>query len=331
MSSLCVYELGQSRNAIFTIVEHSPSLFRDIRKKFGVSEDFLFNSLAPLHNIQAIHNFFTGSGKSSSFFFFSDNRFFVFKTLKDSEKKLLFEQSILESYYEYIMKNPDSLLSRYYGIFTIQMPGMEELTCFITDNLYGKEYQKIKRIYDLKGSTQNRRVKLSKEEEIGDVDTAHKVLKDLNFIDFQDRMRLSKTKKITLMSIIERDAQFLALNNLMDFSLLLIKLENQTPKRLLHNSNISPHTTTDIQPAMILVRAQNGDVRLELRNSINIRSQLASLPSDKNPNTIKSDRDTKTTNDFKTARGGGDTNEQMTVVNLDNLENDLRDRLLIKE
>lgn len=89
-------------------------------------------------------------------------------------------------------------------------------------------------------------MKLSKEEEIGDVDTAHKVLKDLNFIDFQDRMRLSKTKKITLMSIIERDAQFLALNNLMDFSLLLIKLENQTPKRLLHNSNISPHTTTDI-------------------------------------------------------------------------------------
>jgi hypothetical protein len=30
---------------------------------------------------------------------------------------------------------------------------MEELTCFITDNLYGKEYQNIKRIYDLKGST----------------------------------------------------------------------------------------------------------------------------------------------------------------------------------
>jgi hypothetical protein len=40
-------------------------------------------------------------------------------------------------------------------------------------------------------------------------------------IDFQDRMRLSKTKKITLMSIIERDAQFLALNN---FLYLLIPL-----------------------------------------------------------------------------------------------------------
>lgn len=53
-------------------------------------------------------------------------------------------------------------------------------------------------------------MKLSKEEEIGEVDTAHKVLKDLNFIDFQDKMRLSKTKKIALMSIIERDAQFLA-------------------------------------------------------------------------------------------------------------------------
>lgn len=82
------------------------------------------------------------------------------------------------------MTYPDSLLSRYYGIFTIQLTGMEEVTCFITDNLYGKEYENIKRIYDLKGSKQNRRVKLSREEESGEVDTAHKVLKDINFIDF---------------------------------------------------------------------------------------------------------------------------------------------------
>jgi hypothetical protein len=53
-------------------------------------------------------------------------------------------------------------------------------------------------------------VKLSKEEENGEVDTAHKVLKDINFIDFQDRMRLNKTKKNALLSIIQRDAQFLA-------------------------------------------------------------------------------------------------------------------------
>jgi hypothetical protein len=77
----------------------------------------------------------------------------VLKTLKDSEKKLLLDQSILEAYYEYLMQNQNSLISRYYGVFTIQLVGMQELTCFITDNLYGKEYQSIKRIYDLKGAT----------------------------------------------------------------------------------------------------------------------------------------------------------------------------------
>ena len=91
LDTLCVYDIGASKKATFTIIEHAPSLFRDIRKKFGVTEDFLFNSLAPLHNMQAIHNFFTGNGKSSSFFFFSDNRVFVLKTLKESEKKLLLD------------------------------------------------------------------------------------------------------------------------------------------------------------------------------------------------------------------------------------------------
>jgi hypothetical protein len=71
----------------------------------GISEEFLFNSFAPLHNIQAIHNFFTGSGKSSSFFFFSDNKCFVLKTLKDSEKKLLLDQGFFEEYYDYIMSS----------------------------------------------------------------------------------------------------------------------------------------------------------------------------------------------------------------------------------
>lgn len=121
-------------------------------------------------------------------------------------------------------------------------------------------------------------------------------------------MKLSKAKKIALLNTIERDARFLAEYNLMDFSLLLIKLTNDNSTPYLHNSNLSPHTTTDIQPAMILVRGQNGDMRLELRNSINIRSKQPSLPSDKNPYALKSDRDTKTTNDFRTARGV-ETNE----------------------
>jgi hypothetical protein len=61
------------------------------------------------------------------------------------------------------MGNEQTLLSRYYGVYTIQIPGIQEVTCFIMDNLFGKDYMNIERIYDLKGSTLGRRAKLSKE------------------------------------------------------------------------------------------------------------------------------------------------------------------------
>jgi hypothetical protein len=92
-------------SADIRVTEFAPELFLEIRKRFGVSSEFFFKSFAPLHNIQAIHNFFTGSGKSSSFFFFSDNKAFVLKTLKESEKKLLFEQGVLGSYYRHLKGN----------------------------------------------------------------------------------------------------------------------------------------------------------------------------------------------------------------------------------
>ena len=115
-NEMCIYDIGPTNNVI-EIVEYAPQIFSQIRKKFGITDDFLFNSFIPVHNIQAIHNFFTGSGKSSSFFFFSDNKTFVLKTLKESEKKLLLDTNLLENYYQHIMENPHTLLSKYYGVY----------------------------------------------------------------------------------------------------------------------------------------------------------------------------------------------------------------------
>lgn len=119
------------------IIEYAPDLFRALRMKHGISEDLLFKSFAPIHNIQAIHNFFTGSGKSDSFFFFSDNKTFVLKTLKDSEKALLLEKGVLESYFDHMMSHDNSLLSRFFGVYTIKVKNMQDITCFIMDNLLG--------------------------------------------------------------------------------------------------------------------------------------------------------------------------------------------------
>jgi len=58
------------------------------------------------------------------------------------------------------------------------------------DNLFGKDYMNIERIYDLKGSTVGRRTKLSKEEQSGAMKTGLKVLKDLNYLDFEENISI---------------------------------------------------------------------------------------------------------------------------------------------
>jgi len=121
----------------------------------------MWKAFAPVHNFQAIHNFFQGAGKSESFFFFTDNKEFVLKTLKQSERKLLLETVVLEKYFEHLQGHPNSLLSRFYGVYTIRMKNMGEVTCFITDNLIGKDFMNVVRMYDLKGSTFDRKVNLT--------------------------------------------------------------------------------------------------------------------------------------------------------------------------
>lgn len=87
--------------------------------------------------MESILNFFTGSGKSSSFFFFTDNKTLVLKTLKLSEKDLMMEHGILENYYYYIKDHEHTYLSKFYGIYTIRIKFMADITCCIMDNLVG--------------------------------------------------------------------------------------------------------------------------------------------------------------------------------------------------
>ena len=58
-----------------------------------------------------------GAGRSGSFFFFSFDKKFLIKTMNDNEMAVF--TGMLPSYLNHFMKNPDSLLARIYGIFTV--------------------------------------------------------------------------------------------------------------------------------------------------------------------------------------------------------------------
>lgn len=74
------------------------------------------------------------------------------------------------------MTYSDSLLSKYYGVFTIRVKQWGDIDCFIMDNLLGRDFLNIQRIYDLKGSTQGRKVNLTPSQELNG--SGLKVLKD---------------------------------------------------------------------------------------------------------------------------------------------------------
>ena len=54
--------------------------------------------------------------------------------------------------------------------------------------------------------------------------TGMKVLKDLNFKELESLLKIPNKNREDIHQVLEKDSQFLAENNLMDYSLLFIKV-----------------------------------------------------------------------------------------------------------
>lgn len=77
----------------------------------------LIDSLNVRFNNDQVFKAGEGAGASGSFFFFSYDQKFLIKTLTESEVKIL--DKLIHPYIDHLVKNPDSLLARIYGLFTI--------------------------------------------------------------------------------------------------------------------------------------------------------------------------------------------------------------------
>ena len=89
------------------------------------------------------------------------------------------------------------------------------------NNLLGKDFADIERMYDLKGSTFQRLTKLTPQQE---EKSGLKVLKDMNFVNNKEKLAIPSGKKDELYEVIKKDAQFLSESNLMDYSMLFVKV-----------------------------------------------------------------------------------------------------------
>lgn len=117
---MCIDKFRVNRSDQLGVTELAPALFKLVRKGLRSEQDLL-QALVPSKNFEAIHNFETGSGKSPSFFFFSDDNSLLIKTLKKSELEILLKTDFLVDYAIHLVKNPDSILSRFLGLYEIDI------------------------------------------------------------------------------------------------------------------------------------------------------------------------------------------------------------------
>jgi 1-phosphatidylinositol-4-phosphate 5-kinase len=205
----------------FKFKDYQPQVFRRIREHFRIDAAEYTMTVTNNHYLEFISN-----SKSGQFFFYTHNKQFMIKTMSKQECKFL--RSILADYYnvisffsfqsnifqQFIIQNPNTLLTRFYGIYRVKLAGSKTMRFLIMGSVF-YTHNFIHEMYDLKGSLEGRKATpKEREQEVP-------VLKDLDFLEGKMKIRIDPEKSKILASQLDRDSQFLQKLNIMDYSLLL--------------------------------------------------------------------------------------------------------------
>jgi 1-phosphatidylinositol-4-phosphate 5-kinase len=202
-------ELTPSAKYDFKFKDYAPWVFRRLREFFHIDAADYLVSLTSKYILSELGS----PGKSGSFFYFSRDYRFIIKTIHHTEHKFL--RKILKEYYEHISNNPDTLLSRFYGLHRVKLPRGPKIHFVIMNNIF-PPHRDIHETYDLKGSTVGR--------EYNEADAAKNpraVLKDLNWIKRGRHLELGPEKRKLFVEQLEKDVALLQRLNIMDYSLLV--------------------------------------------------------------------------------------------------------------
>eukprot|EP01122_Echinamoeba_exundans_P011050 TRINITY_DN4269_c0_g3_i1.p1 TRINITY_DN4269_c0_g3~~TRINITY_DN4269_c0_g3_i1.p1 ORF type:complete len:795 (+),score=203.61 TRINITY_DN4269_c0_g3_i1:107-2491(+) len=200
------FKVRRMQDQLLKFKDFAPKVFHQIRKVFNVSESELLFSFR-YDNLDA----FKGAGKSGAFFIFTRDKRFILKTATKEERDFLWE--LLPYYLLYIRKNPNTMLPRFYGVYSMKHEGIGGVVRFVVMNNWFATHNDLKEKYDLKGSTVGRTVGVEPEKV-----KSGSILKDL---DIKRKIYLPDNVFEPFLDQLKRDAQFLAEHNVMDYSLLV--------------------------------------------------------------------------------------------------------------
>lgn len=235
-----------STYGIFSFVSMEPSVFRLLWKSHKLNlqtfkQSFHINDIRDVDSSGMQEQF--SEGKSGSFFYFTQDRRYVIKTVNTEEKKFL--SKIASSYYNYIKSNPDSLIVRLYGLYQVQLAWEQKyISVIVMENIFHSlQRLPIHEKYDLKGSTVKRRTSKKSKK--------CAVLKDL---DLENKIYIGPENKAALLEQLGKDTEFLATQHIMDYSLLLgihdhcrQKLNHRNIRRLTEGNTRGDFQFQDVQ------------------------------------------------------------------------------------
>ena len=177
-----------------------------MRRAFGVNEfDFLQSVCGNANFIQFISN-----AKSGQFLFYSTDGKYMIKTITTTESKFL--RRILPHYFRHCVENPNTTMSRFFGMYRVKMYHLEKRTKFIIMNSVFDTDKYLHSFYDLKGSILGRKAKKSDTVK-KDNDLREKLPKSAISLHPSVREKMRKQLEI--------DCNFLASMKIMDYSLLV--------------------------------------------------------------------------------------------------------------
>lgn len=192
----------------FKFKDYSPDIFRQIRRRFCIdSADYMVTLCGDFNYIE-----FMSNSKSGQFFFYSHDGRFMIKTQTKEESKFL--RRILPHYYKFVMENPNTLITRFYGMHRVKMHHLRRKMHFIIMASVFDTPLEVQARFDLKGSTVGRRG--TPKDRL-----THGVLKDMDLVDSGFRLQVGAEKRAMLLVQIRKDVEFLKRMKIMDYSLLI--------------------------------------------------------------------------------------------------------------
>ncbi|KAJ1750697.1 Phosphatidylinositol-4-phosphate 5-kinase [Coemansia sp. RSA 1821] len=238
-------EMTSSSRYDFKFKDYAPWVFRCIREAFHLSTEDYLVSLTDKYILSEVGS----SGKSGSFFYYSQDYRFIIKTVHHTEHK--FMRQILPQYYEFVRDHPHTLLSRIYGLHRIKLPQGRKVHFIVMSNILPPN-KDIHAQFDLKGSMQGREL----SAELASKPRA--CMKDKNWVKMRQRLHLGPIKRREFVKQLIEDVTLLIRLNIMDYSLLVgIHDLNKGNVAKLRDTTLAMFDprTTDIQQLNRLTRA----------------------------------------------------------------------------